>query len=139
MRSAGVLILSLACVTAAFEVSGSTAFAQDGPRIELPQGWRVGHVRVTGHRAESRRTTTVAAGSQERDLTITRRFAPAPTDEPGSFFESGTAYNNIRAFVPDPKTDSGTQLPYGLDGIGGYGSDLGFSAGQDTAVYDRGM
>ncbi len=47
-------------------------------------------------------------------------------------------YNDIRDFSPSPYTTSGVQFPYGLDGIGGYGSGFGYSAGEDTAVYDRG-
>ena len=71
---------------------------------------------------------------KDRELTIQRRF----DNEPDFFFDGAINYGNVRLFNPVPSIDSGRQLPYGLDGIGGYGSDYGTSAGQDTAVYDRG-
>ena len=46
-------------------------------------------------------------------------------------------YGNVANFNPEPYVTSGTQFPFGLDGIGGWGSDLGFEAGQSSTVYQR--
>ncbi len=81
----------------------------------------------------------VESSVHERGLTIRRRFEPAPEANDDPLFDGATHYNNVRLFDPAPTVDSGTQFPYGLDGIGGYGSDLGLSAAANESVYDRGQ
>lgn len=106
----------------------------------VPPGWSVGHVRVVRSGTHpAKPDARVAAAADGRALTVRRHFEVAPTDEDDPLFDGATHYNNIRLFDPFPSVDSGTQLPYGLDGIGGFGSDLGFSAAADARVYDRGQ
>ena len=100
---------------------------------------------MTGHNREGRRASLHASAAPTyHGLTINKHFEGAPTpdifgNESGLSGEDGdVAYGDIRRFDPVPYIDSGLQFPYGLDGIGGYGSDLGFEAGQDTAIYQRG-
>lgn len=105
-------------------------------RVSLvPRGWSVGRVLVEGRtRTHAHRVATFDGGSGVRELTVKRRFESAGD----LFFDSTISYGNVRLFNPVPSIDSGRQLPYGLDGIGGYGSDYGTSAGQDAALYNRG-
>jgi hypothetical protein len=59
--------------------------------------------------------------------------------DPSSFIgqDDDDAYGNVASFNPAPAITSGVQFPFGLDGVGGYGSDLGFEAGQSETVYQR--
>lgn len=75
-----------------------------------------------------------------RGLTVTRPPVEAP-DSDGSddiYVDGPIRYNDIRDFSPVPAIDSGRQFPFGFDGVGGYGSDLGYNEGQDSTLYDRG-
>jgi hypothetical protein len=72
-----------------------------------------------------------------RNLTINRRPTGSGADDE-SLIDGPIRYDSIRTFDPAPYADSGTQFPLGLDGIGGYGSDIGVSAGHDARIYDRG-
>lgn len=115
--------------------------ARDGPFP--PPGWHAGRIRIEGGRRQSgsrRDSMRPASRSTVRALTINRRFdeglrsadqAPAVTDD------VGTSYGDIRTFNPYPYVTSGEQLPYGLDGIGGFGRDYGFAADEDASVYRR--
>ena len=47
-------------------------------------------------------------------------------------------YGTVANFNPVPPITSGVQYPYGLDGAGGYGDNLGFEAGQSEQTYQRG-
>lgn len=101
----------------------------------VPHGWSVGRVLVEGRtHSHPHRVATLEGGSGVRELTVQRRFE-ATRD---LFFDGTISYGDVRLFNPVPSIDSGRQMPYGLDGIGGYGSDYGTSAGQDAALYDRG-
>lgn len=75
-----------------------------------------------------------------RGLTITRPpdLAPDPYSPDDTYTDGPIRYNDVHDFSPFPYADSGRQFPYGFDGIGGYGSDLGYNEGQDASVYDRG-
>lgn len=74
-----------------------------------------------------------------RGLTINRPPVAGREDDGDDIYRDGPIrYNDIRDFSPAPYVTSGVEYPYGLDGIGGYGSELGFGAGQDTALYNRG-
>lgn len=123
-------VLLAACIAgvliAAFIPSGGAA-AQDETPLRSP-------------RATARVRPVVAVPARARDLTINRR--PQNPDTEGSpddvYVDGPIRYNSVRTFDPVPYADSGRQFPFGLDGIGGYGSDLGFLAGHDSAVYDRG-
>ena len=133
-------VLRTFCTTLALSALPVAAgHAQDG-RI-VPPGWTVGHVKVessTGRRTAGHLSRDHRVVADERGLTIRRRSEPVP-DEDDTLFSGGTHYNDIRLFDPVPSIDSGTQFPYGLDGIGGFGSDLGFNAAEDSHVYDRGQ
>ena len=127
------LHLSLALsATVALLASAAPSRAQTR-REAVPQGWTVGQVRVVQHGAKrSPHRIWTAGRPAARPLTVTREF-------PGEAArDAETVYNRITVFNPVPSIDSGVQLPYGLDGIGGYGSDFGFSAASDATVYDRG-
>ena len=130
--------------TGVFAVPGSIA-AQES--VAVPPGWHIGRVRIQGsgptaagfrpartglHATREQRTT-------DRALTINRPFAPPfAANEPDPLEFGSMRYGDVRSFSPFPTITSGTQLPYGLDGVGGFGSDVGFSAGSDATVYDRG-
>jgi hypothetical protein len=75
-----------------------------------------------------------------RGLTVTRPpvEAPDPYGSDDIYVDGPIRYNDIRDFSPVPAIDSGRQFPFGFDGVGGYGSDLGYNEGQDAALYDRG-
>ena len=93
------------------------------------------------HRAHlSRAAVAVAATTVPyRGLTVTRPPAAETAPDDQEIYQDGPVrYNDIRDFSPAPYTTSGVQYPYGLDGVGGYGSDLDFGGGQDSALYDRG-
>ena len=93
------------------------------------------------HRArQSRAVVTLAATPVPyRGLTITRPPAAGTVPDDQEIYQDGPVrYNDIRDFSPSPYTTSGVQFPYGLDGIGGYGSNLDFGEGQDSALYNRG-
>jgi hypothetical protein len=124
---------SLGLIALATVLAGPVS-AQDRSPPVLPRGWSVRHVRV-----EDTRRQRTASALPNHGLTIRRRFEAAPDTDDDPMFDGATHYNNIRMFDPFPTIDSGTQLPYGLDGIGGYGSDFGFGAAQDARVYDRGQ
>lgn len=87
------------------------------------------------------RAHAVLSESAARPLTVNPApVAPAPpaTFEPSLVGQDDAdSYGNIAAFNPSPYTTSGTQFPFGLDGVGGFGSDLGFGAGEDGSVYQR--
>ena len=106
-------------------------YAQTAGSPLLPPGWHARHVRVVAHRTPVHHDVVA-----ERRLTVRKRIAPEGDED--VFTESGTVYGDVAAYVPAPLIDSGVQFPYGLDGVGGYGSDLGFAAGNDGEVYDRG-
>jgi hypothetical protein len=96
---------------------------------------RAGHRRV--HVAPTRQASA-------RSLTVRppRRGAyvnPYVGGDPSSFIgqDDDDAYGHVANFNPAPAITSGVQLPFGLDGIGGYGSDLGFEAGQSESIYQR--
>lgn len=126
-----IAIGSLVALTASGE-------AQDHRLI--PPGWSIGHVRVErGDSHAKARNAQVAVRTGDRTLTVRRHLETIPDEEDDPLFDGATHYNNVRLFSPVPSVDSGTQLPYGLDGIGGFGSDLGFSAAADARVYDRGQ
>lgn len=100
-------------------------------------------LKVRQHHHARRHPALVAAASAPvayRGLTISRppEAAPSAGDDEEIYQDGPVRYNDVRDFSPAPYATSGVQFPYGLDGIGGYGSDLDFGAGQDTAVYDRG-
>ena len=128
------------------------ASVQPGPlsareRIVLPPGWHIGQVRIQGGASASRETQRRRASASsrradrtaDRALTINREFSRPSNVDRSDPLEFGTfVYGDVRSFNPFPTVTSGTQLPYGLDGIGGFGSDVGFSAGSDSALYDRG-
>lgn len=93
------------------------------------------------HRAHQPRAEVAVAATTVpyRGLTITRPpAAEAGPDDEEIYQDGPIRYNDVRDFSPSPYTTSGVQVPYGLDGVGGYGSDLDFGGGQDSALYDRG-
>lgn len=133
-RRAPVVIAAVLAITGA---GLSAAAAQDLGRRDIPPGWHIHRVHVVGHRSPAApRLASDRSLASERSLTVRK---PLGAGENGDIFvDGGTVYGDVAAFVPAPRIDSGVQFPYGLDGVGGYGSDLGFSAGNDSANYDRG-
>lgn len=107
-----------------------------GTSVSLAQDAAPGH----HHRIKRIRPAPVpVAPVAYRGLTINRPPIAGPGDDGEDIYRDGPVrYNDIRDFSPAPYVTSGVEYPYGLDGIGGYGSELGFSAGQDTALYNRG-
>ncbi|MDX7950369.1 hypothetical protein P7D22_04150 [Lichenihabitans sp. Uapishka_5] len=100
--------------------------------LAVPAAAQDGHHR--GARLVAQPTAPMPA---YRGLTVTRPPV-VPRDDEEIYQDGPTRYNNIRDFSPSPYVTSGVQFPYGLDGVGGYGNDLGPSGGDDTALYDRG-
>ena len=114
--------------------SVSVSFAQDAGATFPPSEWRAPRVAVENWRSYHHRRAAEARGASYPGLTIRR----APISPPDDIYDDGeTRYNDIASFNPAPAITSGTQFPYGLDGIGGYGADLGFAEGQDATVYER--
>lgn len=73
-----------------------------------------------------------------RGLTITKRAPDRGNGENNATVDGPTRYGDISTFDPVPYIDSGLQYPYGFDGIGGFGSDMGLRAGADASLYQRG-
>ena len=121
-------------LTILIDIAPFAAVAQESGAAFPPPGWQAGHVRVDASRARHR-SIVAPSRTAYRDLTINR--APSAVDEDDVFNDGETRYNDIASFNPAPAVTSGTQLPFGLDGIGGYGRDLGFAEGQDSSVYQR--
>lgn len=94
------------------------------------------HRHVRQHRAE---IVTTGAPVSYRGLTINRNPEGTAVPDDQDIYQDGPVrYNDIRDFSPSPYTTSGVQFPFGLDGIGGYGSSLDIGSGQDSALYNRG-
>lgn len=128
-RTTVTLIAGLTLATVGIGGLGRPASAQDAA---TPLSSRRHVVRV--------QPTPGDAPVTYRGLTITR----PPGDEPDAYGQDDpyadgpVRYNDVRDFSPFPYADSGRQFPFGFDGVGGYGSDLGYNEGQDASVYDRG-
>jgi hypothetical protein len=123
------------CSALAFMSSIALSQAQERDRVHRAS--RPAHSHAAVHPL---RTAAVSSTGTVRSLTIIRR--PPPTispDQDDIYVDGPIRYNSIRTFDPAPYADSGRQFPFGLDGIGGYGSDLGVDAGHDAAIYDRGF
>lgn len=130
-----ILILGLS------SLASNEAAAREYRRALVPPSWIVGSVYVRGtpsHRAGRSVANETPDGHGYRGLTINRDPMSLPRSEYDELSGGTIRYGDIRSFDPDPSIDSGRQLPYGLDGVGGFGSDLGFDAGADADVYDRG-
>ena len=140
MRSTPLFLIVTVCL--AVLPSAGTVVAQERGNSLVPDGWSVRQVHVKGgaigsarkprHSEQVLRTADDVVAARPltaRPLTVQRYFPPSDDLE---------VFNHISIFDPVPSVDSGVQLPYGLDGVGGYGSDFGFSAGSDGALYDRG-
>ena len=115
------------------------AFAT-GARASVACAHEYASHRERGVRSHHASAASVGAPVTYRGLTINRppEIMPLPGGDQDIYRDGPIRYNDIRDFSPAPYTTSGVQYPYGLDGIGGYGSDLGFGAGQDSALYNRG-
>ena len=96
--------------------------------------------RHRGHVPQQRaEIVTDGAPVTYRGLTINRTPQGIPVPDDQDIYQDGPVrYNDIRDFSPSPYTTSGVQYPFGLDGIGGYGSGLEVGSGEDSALYDRG-
>ena len=135
-------VLVRVCGLVSMSLASQPALAKEARPTLVPPGWNVGSVHLRGapHRGSGMRgahqPATVAG---RRGLTINRTFRmPLTVDGLDALQDGPIRYGDIRSFDPDPSVDGGTQLPYGLDGIGGFGSDLGFDAGEHASVYVRG-
>ena len=127
---------------AEISLASHQVLAQDGSRTLVPLGWNVGEVHVRAaarHKNGTRSANQHTSAAGFRGLTINRSAVPYSQSEDLNPLRDGPIlYGDIRSFDPEPSVDSGTQLPFGLDGVGGFGSDLGFDAGEDASIYDRG-
>lgn len=134
-------LLVRVCVLAAMSLASQPVSAKEASRTLVPPGWIVGSVHLRGAPHQGGRTRGAhepVAVAGYRGLTINRTSRMSrPEDDPDPLQDGPIRYGDIRSFDPDPSVDSATQLPYGLDGIGGFGSDLGFDAGEDASVYVR--
>ena len=136
LRMTTIVAGSLALTWAA---SLGSACAQTGAQLTSAASRATHHVRHRLHAVAAGVQPRRAGGVAYRGLTINKPFGDERDGDQGYADDTDRVrYNDIHTFVPNPYTDSGQQFPFGLDGIGGYGSDLGFEAGQDSALYKRG-
>ena len=100
-------------------------------------------IHVTPHhaarlsRTPHRQNASSAPQIAYRGLTV-NRLSEGPDDGDNVLVDGPIRYGDIHGFSPFPYATSGQQFPYGFDGIGGYGSELGIGAGQNASIYDRG-
>lgn len=133
--------LALLC-SVGLVLGAGASFAQGTRDTFPPAGWHAPSVvikerharRPARHGATERQASTT---SSYRGLTINRAPDVGDDTDPDVLVDGNTRYNDIRSFNPAPYVTSGYQFPFGLDGVGGYGDDLGFDAGNSASLYQR--